>query len=375
MKKIITALLLFSLACALFSCSADRGREYSVEDYRTTMEYHEDFKVLQLTDLHLGIESDLKLQLEVVEKSILKELPDLVILTGDNFMYGNKAIVKALIETLNFACKTSTNERGRLTKFTLTFGNHDNQGDYSRYFINEVINQYVAPDGEEIALGKYAAFRDFEDDALFGNANFYIDLVDDREKSLDTVDVKYRIHIIDSNSYHYLGGKNYGYDVIHEDQLLHTGKVYESATLDKNYIGLAFFHIPFEEFDKVRLEYLENGDKSNLGTGEFLEYISAPYENNGSYAKLREANICAFFVGHDHINYGDFIYTPENASRGEAIFSYGVKTTNQLYHERDMMGYKTITLKDISKEEFVSVANINENFKNLTGGYDYYENK
>ena len=40
-----------------------------------------------------------------------------------------------------------------------------------------------------------------------------------------------------------------------------------------------------------------------------------------------------------------------------------------------MMGYKTVTLKgDMTAEEFVSMQNISENFKNVTGGYENYEN-
>ena len=51
----LIALILLSLTCA--SCS--QVKDYDVEDYRTTMTFHEDFKIMQLTDLHLGIEVDL----------------------------------------------------------------------------------------------------------------------------------------------------------------------------------------------------------------------------------------------------------------------------------------------------------------------------
>ena len=372
MKKIIAVLLLVAALFSLVGCAAyrdvprDVGKNtYPVEAYRTTMQYYADFKVLQLTDLHFGIETDVSHQLEVVRNAIYTEEPDLIVLTGDNFMYATKGVVNSLLAALNDACATLSVARGgRLTKFTMTFGNHDNQGDYSRYYINDAISAYVAADGNEIAQGKYAAFVDFEDDDLFGLTNFYIDLVDDRTKDRNEVDVKYRLHVIDSNTYHFVG-PDYDYDVIREEQLTHAQSVYEGATADKTYIGMAFFHIPFYEHQDA-WDAFEAVDGAS-GQGEYREHVLYGYENNGSYAKLRDANIVAFFCGHDHINYGDFLY------RDEAILSYGVKSTNQLYHDTDMIGYKTMLLRDMTVEEFVSMENIRANFKNVTGGYSQYD--
>lgn len=368
-KGIVAVLLLVALLLPLGGCATMReGRVYDVEAYRTTMQYYDDFKVLQLTDLHFGIETDVALQLQVVERAIETEQPDLVVLTGDNFMYASKGVVKSLISTLNAACARMTAARGgRLTKFTMTFGNHDNQGDYPRYYINKVLSSYTTADGSEIADGKYAAFVDYEDDHLFGLANFYIDLVDDRTKGRDAVDVKYRLHIIDSNTYHFMG-PDYDYDVIHEEQLQHAIRVYEGATADKEYVGMAFFHIPLHEYQEAYETYQTSPVKGDIGNGEFQEDALHGYVNNGSYEALRAANIVALFCGHDHINYGDFLY------RGEAILSYGVKSTNQLYHDTGMIGYKTMVLSATTVAEFVNMENVNANFKNVTGGYGQYEN-
>ncbi len=348
----------------------DVGRNsYAVEEYRTTMQYYDDFKILQIADLHFGIETDIGAQLEILKSNIRNEKPDLIILTGDNFMYATKGIVRALVSALNEECRLLTEERGgRLTKFTLTFGNHDNQGDYPRYFINEVVSSYATEDGDEIKDSKFAAFIDFPDDNIFGLTNFYIDLVDDRTKTRGEVDVKYRVHIIDSNTYHFVG-PDYDYDVIHEDQLNHAISIRKNATDDKDYIGLAFFHIPLYEYQEAWEQYKASGGES--GVGKYNEDVLHGYENNGSYEKLREAGIVSFFCGHDHINYGDFIYTDKNGEK--AIFSYGVKATNQLYHDAEMIGYKTVTLRDISSSEFVSIENIRESFVNATEGYENYE--
>ena len=38
-----------------------------------------------------------------------------------------------------------------------------------------------------------------------------------------------------------------------------------------------------------------------------------------------------------------------------------------------MIGYKTITLRDLTAPEFVTMDNVRTNFKNYTGGYSHYE--
>lgn len=368
-KRIIIPLILLSASCA--SCAP---KEYGVANYRTTMEFHDNFRVMQLTDLHLGIQGNVARDLKFVASSIDDANPDLIVVTGDSFMYGTKGIVDSLFKMLNDKCKELTaSHPGRLTKFAVTFGNHDNQGEYHRYYINDVIKQYATTDGKEIEDDKYAAFIDYEDDHLNGLANYYIDLVDSNNKE----DVKYRLHIIDSNSYHYVGPK-YKYEVILEDQLTHVRNIYNNATEDKDYIGLAFFHIPFYEFEEVKVQYneaIKNGTAHLIGQGEFREGVGDPYYNNGSFRSLRDSNIIGYFVGHDHINYCDIIYNANsNDIKDKAIFSYGVKSTDQIYHDDDMLGYKLINLKDnMTVDTFMNITYINENFINVIDRGDLYE--
>lgn len=376
LKKLYAIIIVFLCIFSASGCTPiSENKTYDVNDYRTTMQFYDDFKILQLTDLHLGIESDLKKQLGIVSDVISKEAPDLIILTGDNFMYATKEIVYNLIKMLNDECEKLTSLRsGRLTKFAITYGNHDNQGDYPRYYANSVIKTFTTEDGREIIDGKYGAFRDYEDDNIFGLTNYFIDLVDDRQKDTNIVDVKYRLHIIDSNTYHFTGIK-YEYDYIHEDQLAHANKIYQTATVDKDYIGICFFHIPFVEFEDVKTQYESAENPESIGQGKFGEDVLCPFENNGSYTQLKNANIISFIVGHNHVNYGDFIYNAQSSDiNDKALFSYGVKATNQLYHDEDMLGYKTITLEDnMTIEKFLNMENVSENFINNTAGMSYYE--
>ena len=226
--------MLFSLC--LMSCNK-ANKTYDVKSYRTCMNFHDDFKILQITDTHLGFEVDLNHEMNIVTNYMLEADPDLVIFTGDNFTYASKGIVKEFIKRVNDTCLYLTNSHvDRLTKFALTYGNHDNQGDFPRYFINHVIKEYATIDGKEKQDNKFAAFIDFDDDNIYGLTNYYIDLVDDISKPNETVDVIYRLHIIDSNTYHFNGVK-YKYDCIHDDQLDHVLNVYNNATTDKDYIG------------------------------------------------------------------------------------------------------------------------------------------
>ena len=360
------SLLLFAILLALSLSACGEAMPRGVSEYRTVMRFHEEFRILQLTDLHFGIETDLAEKTALLRERIRREAPDLIILTGDNFMYASRETVVLLFQTLNEECRLLSEARpDRLTKFAVTFGNHDNQGTYDSYFVARTLLGFAAPDGEEREAGRYAAFVDFEGDALYGNANYFIDLVDDPARGGEA-DVVYRLHIIDSNSYHFLGFQ-YGYDVIHEDQLAHIERIRREATADTDYIGLAFFHIPLSEYALAKEQYETAPDPSLVGQGEWREKIYEPYTNNGAHFRMREAGILGYFVGHDHVNYGEVLYREESGRL--SVFSYGVKSTDQLYHDGDMLGYKRIVLHgNMTEETFLTVENLGENFINVREG-------
>ena len=129
--------------------------------------------------------------------------------------------------------------------------------------------------------------------------------------------------------------------------------IYNTATNDKDYIGLGFFHIPFMEYKDAIEQYRTSSDPSKMGQGEFLDETGGfAYKDDNAYEKMKASNILAYFVGHNHQDYGDILYKDKDGDL--SIFSNGVKSTNQLYHYEDMLGYKLITLKEgMSKEEFL----------------------
>lgn len=51
-KRTLLSLLLLAASCV--SCA--KCVEYELDSYRTTIQFHDNFRVMQLTDLHLGIQ-------------------------------------------------------------------------------------------------------------------------------------------------------------------------------------------------------------------------------------------------------------------------------------------------------------------------------
>ena len=168
---------------------------------------------------------------------------------------------------------------------------------------------------------------------------------------------------------------DWAFRVIQREQLDHIQNIYNNATVDKDYIGMAFFHIPFYQYEELKKEFVESENRDEFGQGDFQEGIGDPYYDNGSFRSMRASNIIAYSVGHEHVNYCDIIYNHESQNINEkAIFSYGVKSTDGIYHNDDMLGYKLINLKDnMTVESFLNIDYIKENFINYIDRGFYYE--
>ena len=124
--------------------------------------FFQDFKKFSSDDITFGVsqitslnEGELKMIEEKIKSSNNKDFRvlNLFAYTGCATMAASKAgatevvhvdaskgIVDVLFETLNNKCKELTSKHPKYTtKFAVTFGNHDNQGDYPR----------TAPDARE----------------------------------------------------------------------------------------------------------------------------------------------------------------------------------------------------------------------------------
>ena len=313
MKHTLTSMAFISLL-ALTACGT---KEYKPKDYILELDYKSDFRILQLTDIHLSDKDDKEAQYKFMNKiydAATKEKKiDLMVVTGDLFTFAGKSTAKSLLNYLD----------SKNVPWTVCFGNHDEQCYFSVDWLTETLSKY----------GSNCLFKDLQDDKVNGNCNFVINLKEGDK-------VHDQLFIMDSNRYNY-GFGQMGYDCFKQDQI----DWYESIVLDakKNngdvtVNSLMFYHIPLPEINDV-WKAAEEGRAIKVW-GEKREASCPPDHDYGFYKKIKElGSTTGMFFGHDHIN--DFEIDYEGIK-----FCYGLKSTDRIYHDDDMLGGKVITIHD-----------------------------
>lgn len=304
--------LILALLTGLVLSSCGKAKTYPTEAYRITLPFHTDYKIMQLTDIHVEIQSDIP-DVESLLDKVLNQAtyhsqypgkPDLMVITGDTFMNATKAMVQEILDHLN----------SWQIPFAFTYGNHDLQGDYSY--------RYLA---DEVQKRSYARYIDYGDDDLYSQANYYLDLDENSQ-------TKYRLYILDSNTYHLASGI-FHYDVIHEDQLAHV----EAIAKDEGVVpSLAFFHMPLYEFKDAYDAYLK-GDCP--GDGDDPGVIHLGYQRTDAFQRMKAVGVKVMFIGHDHVNDSHLLYQ-------DVVLAYDLKATREIYHRDDRIGCTLIRLSD-----------------------------
>lgn len=311
-NKVILSLASLSLLCS--SCSL-KGKSYPLEAYIHNLEYRDGFKIAQLTDLHFSSYDNLDEDFLYLDL-MYQEQPDLdlVVITGDLFTYASKNTVRAVIDYFD----------SKKIPWTITYGNHDEQiyADYT------FLSRYVSE-------AKYSQFSYLDDD-LNGLSNNVINLKKDNE-------TKFQLYFIDSNTYTYKNG--IGYDAVHDDQIEFYKAQVELANRnrfgstwkkgDKAIKSLLFQHIPLPEI-KDAVDGYEI--KQPINGGEYRENSCPPKFNTGFFNEIKEyESTMAVVTGHDHIN--NFIVSYQGID-----FVYGTKSTDNMYLNEDMLGYRLLTI-------------------------------
>ena len=301
-KNILTVLL---VACSLLS-GCDKHIKHDIKDYQVNLEYKENFKIQVLTDIHWSTLTDIEEQEIYLRHNILEADADLIVIDGDSFFEATRPQVRTLFDFIDSFGK----------KWVYLKGNHDHQGRFSPAYLKKYLSSK-----------KNVINVDYDDD-LPGDANFYVDL-----KNGD--DLVYRLFMLDTGSYIRDGLFSYTYSKLDDKQLDHIQEIQNKET-DNDHQTLAFFHIPVAEYQDAYDGYKEG---KYVGKGENREK-SCPCElPNDNFARLKEAKVQATFCGHDHINSSSIIYE-------DVIFTYCVKSTDQIYCDEDMIGYTLITLNN-----------------------------
>jgi predicted MPP superfamily phosphohydrolase len=187
------------------------------------MDYHDDFKILRLSDIHFGIEMNQTREFtRIKEMGESEEDVDLIVATGDSFLNATKQIVNDYCDLFdNFDIP-----------WTYVHGNHDQQGDYEKLYVSK-----------RVATSRNSLYVNIEDDDIDGYENFHIDLTKDGV-------ISYGIYLLDSNSY-YFNGLDYDYDIIHENQLDHIERTYKNSEVKPR--SIAFFIYLCSNFRKLMM--------------------------------------------------------------------------------------------------------------------------
>lgn len=259
-----------------------------------------DFKILQLTDIHIGngflsISKDNK-ALNGIKKVVNHTKPDLIIVTGD--MVYPVPIQSGSANNRRATQLFATFMEGFQIPWTVTFGNHDEEW-YSLFKLADIAEVYEN--------SKYCLFQRGPED-VYGMSNYIIN-IRNANGTLNT-----SLVLIDSNSY-VPGIKLNVYDNIHEDQVewyeQEITNVSQHYGVDGLVPSLAFWHIPVNEFEDAYKLYKQGSDEVifHYGkAGEPDEKVFAPQNRSSIFEKMVElGSTKGIFCGHDHLN--DFSLT------------------------------------------------------------------
>lgn len=279
----------------------------------------EDFKILHLTDIHIGgslysYSKDLK-ALKACYAEIEYTHPDLVIVTGD--MCFPMGIMSMSLNNSAPVQQFAAFMRNIGIPWAFTYGNHDTEtlSTLNKQELNEVYKSlsyktsgnllypYVQPD-------------------VTGRNNQLIE-VRNTDGSLNT-----GLFLIDSNAY--TGEGINVYDYIHDDQVDwyadEVKRMNEEAGHTVN--SMVFFHIPLQEYltatelydqgsDEVKYFFGENpGDHGGITN---YKVCCSDYPSKLFDTALELGSTSGFFCGHDHYNNASLEYKGMRLTYGMSI--------------------------------------------------------
>jgi len=285
----------------------------------------EDFKILQLTDSHIGggifsIKED-KAVLDAIYTLVKASKPDLIIFTGDITypFFPQSGNINNLKTQKQFACLMEKMQ----IPWTVTLGNHDTEI-YSIGDREEVADFYASDELE------YCIFtKNPEGENLTGFGNQIIN-IRDSDNTLNT-----SLVLFDSNAY--INGNMFKYDIIRRDQVEWYRDAILSLSTEENGIAegevvssLAFFHIPLNEYQTAWDLYLEGSDEVTYLYGVKEEDILCPTKGDGLpvgtlFDEMVDlGSTKAAFCGHNHKNNFAVVYKGIQLTFGNSLTYLGL---------------------------------------------------
>ena len=226
-------------------------------------------KIVQFTDIHWRAGDPATADAAANMNRVLdEEKPDLVIYTGDI------TTAKPATEGLDRAFEPAIS---RGIPYAATLGNHDDEQDLTRQQLFDYIRK------KQGSLNSQAEGNDFAINVT----------------SADGKQTKAVLYVMDSNAYSTIDSLK-GYGWFRRDQIdwyARKSAALTAANGGKPLPALAFFHIPFPEYNEASTAL------GNPLVGQRGEKACSPAINSGMFAAMLEAgDVMGTFVGHDHVN-------------------------------------------------------------------------
>ena len=305
-------ILLFPSIIAM-SLTACANVKHDISEYILKLNYTDNYRILQLSDTHIGDKDNTKLHYDFMDLTINEANPDLIVITGDVFTFASKGTAKEFLKFID----------SHNVPWTLVFGNHDEQCYFSIDWLTRLLNNY----------GSHCVFKDIQDDDVQGNSNFAINLMKGN-------DIFEQLIMMDSNRYYY--GDYFGYDCFKENQI-EWYKDLVNYTKEQNggviVPSRMFYHIPLPEVNKAWEYAQEHPEAIIKADGVMNEDACNPEHDHEFYKVIQELNSTkGMYFGHDHIN--NFVVRYEGID-----FGYGMKATDRVYYDDSLLGGRVITLK------------------------------
>lgn len=266
----------------------------SISAQEKLLKFHQDqFKIMQLTDLHWHNASSLEEKNDstwnLIDQMLKIEKPQLVVLTGDVVVAKDAKKSWKHIATLFEQHKTP---------WMVTFGNHDTEADISTREAAELIASLPYSLMPQSLLN------------ISGVGNLSIPVWNEAESEM-----KWMLYFMDSHAYPVMSSMG-SYDWIKSDQISWYRQERDKAQKYNagNIVpGVVFFHIPLPEFAA--------GKDLCQKIGTHMDGVCSPILNTGLFsAFLEKHDVAGVFCGHDHNN--DYLLD----FKGHIALGYGRKT-------------------------------------------------
>ncbi|MFA6866888.1 MAG: metallophosphoesterase [Clostridia bacterium] len=298
----------------------------------------QDFKILQLTDMHFGrgflsIKKD-KLAHNAVVSLVERTKPDLIIITGNNVY--PLPMFSGTINNLHQSKYVGNLMETFGIPWTFAFGNHDAEPMFCTHNKSQLAEYYESLDNCLFKKG---------DKNIFGVGNHIIKLQNEDGKE-NTI-----LAMLDSNMYL---KKSFfsSFDNIHDDQIDWLQENIKHISGNSKLVNsLAFFHMPLREYleawNKLKMGKTDEVTY-HLGTiGEKNDHVGYSYYKDGTFfdRMLEFGSLVGCFCGHDHLNNISMTYKGIRLTYGMAIDFLAYPGINKVYSNR---GGTLITIDDNS---------------------------